>query len=295
MEADTTDVKEAPAGTQSASTNGLAFSFVQKVAADLNKEDDLELPGFPDVVNRLQQALADENSSLKDISALINCEPALAARLVQLANSAAFRRNPEPIGELRAAVTLLGMDVVRATATSFAMKQMEQQDWLKPLRNDLRAIWKSSNAVAAAAFTLARTMDGIAPDKAMLAGLFHKLGKLYTLTVAQRSDEKIFSDPEFLEVLDGWHPTIARAILETWRLPEDVAVAVEGQNDLYDGEQNERSPLTVLIASCKYYMDPHHTKRDDELLAKVTFGGRLFMDLVAENKEQIESTMTTFS
>ena len=66
-----------------------AFKFVQDLASDLSN-DEFDLPGFPDVVMRLHKTLADENSAAADIVKLISSEPSLAARLIQLANSAAF-------------------------------------------------------------------------------------------------------------------------------------------------------------------------------------------------------------
>jgi len=154
-----------------------AFGFVEALARDLSG-DDLELPGFPDVVMDLHRALGNEHSSAGDIVALINSEPALAARLVRMANSAAFNASGKPVSEPRAAITALGFNVVRATATSFAMAQMEQIAWLKPIRADLREIWRASNTVAAICGAVARRIEGIKAEEAVAAGLFHLLGRV---------------------------------------------------------------------------------------------------------------------
>ena len=103
------------------------FSFLQKLVNDMY--EDLELPGFPDVVVRLQQTLADDKSSARDIVRLVSSDTALSAKLLQLANSAAFKPGDRNISDLKAAVTVLGFSLVRGTATSFAMRQMEQQVW----------------------------------------------------------------------------------------------------------------------------------------------------------------------
>ena len=74
-----------PANAQTA-----AVSFIGRLAQDLNDKK-LELPAFPDSVIRIQQAVRDENKDVEDIVNILSSDPALAARLLQLANSAAMR------------------------------------------------------------------------------------------------------------------------------------------------------------------------------------------------------------
>ena len=62
-----------------------AFDFVRRMVANLPGKD-VDLPAFPDVVRRLQVALADPRTSAKDLVLIIESEPVLSARLLQLAN-----------------------------------------------------------------------------------------------------------------------------------------------------------------------------------------------------------------
>ena len=280
----------------SAETSQKAFTFVQKVAADLSADEDLELPGFPDVVIKLQKALGDEHGSLKEVSRIINSEPALAARLMQLANSAAFRQTTDPVGELRTAVTMLGLNVVRATATNFAMQQLQQQEWLAPLHPELQQIWKSSNKVAATAYTVSKHMDAMQPDKAMLAGLFHQLGKLYLLTVAHRDEEGLINDPAWGAIMNDWHPTITRAILDSWGLPEDVTYAAESQDAVSEGQTGNLDRLSLVVSASKYYTDHEEDLVSaEELLGQVNFSGTSFNDLVTTHRDEINQMMTTIA
>ena len=50
----------------------------------------IELPSFPDVVIRLREVLEDEQSTTAQIVQLLSAEPALSARLLKIANSAAL-------------------------------------------------------------------------------------------------------------------------------------------------------------------------------------------------------------
>ncbi len=247
-------------------------------------------------LSKLQKALGDENGSLKEVARIINSEPALAARLMQLANSAAFRQTTDPVGELRTAVTMLGLNIVRATATNFALQQMQQQEWLKPLHPQLRRIWQSSNRVAATSYVVSRHMEAMQPDKAMLAGLFHQLGQLYLLTTAHRDDDGLVNDPAWDAIVADWHPTITRAILDSWGLPEDVTYATESQDAVAEGQTGQLDRLSLVVSAAKFLSDKESAgDADTAILEQVNFSGTSFADIVASHRDEIQQMIATIS
>lgn len=269
-----------------------AFNFVKSLAEDLGNED-LELPGFPDTVVRLHRDLADESKSVQDIVVLINSEPALAARLIRLANSAAFNTAGREISDPRTAVTQLGFNVVRSTATAFAMRQMEQQEWLAPVRSNLARIWRRSNGVAAICHVIGDEVEGVRADEAMAAGLFHQLGNLYLLTCAHREGLPVADNPGWEEIARGWHPTIARAFIEAWGMPEHVAAAVEGQDAVARGEYEDASQLTRLVSAAKLCDSLKEASngaagRVEQLMAGVQLAGVSFLELVRTHEDRID-------
>ncbi|MDJ0927304.1 MAG: HDOD domain-containing protein [Gammaproteobacteria bacterium] len=279
--------------------NAAAFKFVQGLAEDLSK-DDLELPGFPDTVARLHQELGDESKSVQDIVNLINSEPALAARLIKLANSAAFNTSGREVSDPRAAITSLGFNVVRSTATAFAMTQMEQQEWLAPVRPNLAKIWRRSNGVAAICHVIGDVIPGVRADEAMAAGLFHQLGQLYLLTQAHREGLPVAENPSWDGVAENWHATIARAFIESWGMPESIAEAVENQDAVAQGDLAESSQLTRLLSAAKLYDGMQEAGNGiagkvEELLNDVQLSGDGFLDLVGAHKDRISEIASTIS
>lgn len=269
------------------------FDFVKKLAADLSGGD-LELPGFPDVVLRLHRTLGDDKSSSRDIVRLISSEPALGARLIQLANSAAFNPGDRAVSDLKSAVTILGFNLVRSTATSFAVRQLEQQEWLKPLRGHLALVWKDSVAVAATCFTAARHVEGVQPDEALATGLFHQLGSLYVLTRAHREGIAVGSETEWANSISDWHPTIARAIVENWGMSAMLAEAVESQDFLLGDEAAAvatLSPLARLLAASKLWRSSEGGQKNPASLKAmelVRIGNRSFVEVVTAASDEIE-------
>jgi len=284
--------------SDTAELNAAAFKFVQNLAADLSNED-LELPGFPDSVAKLHQELADESKGVKDIVDRVNTEPALAARLIQLANSAAFNTSGREVSDPRAAITQLGFNIVRSTATAFAMRQLEQQEWLQPVRPELARIWRRSNGVAAICHVLG-DLDGLRADEALAAGLFHQLGNLYLLTRAHGEGLAVANNPAWEETTRSWHPTIARAFMESWGMPDYLAEAVENQDAVASGDTENLTLYTRLLSSAKLYDSLQEASngagaRIEGMLEGIQLSGESFLVIARERAEHIAQVRATIS
>ena len=275
--------------------NAIAFDFVQQLAVDLGN-DKFDLPGFPDVVMRLHVILADENSSTADIVKLISSEPSLAARLIQMSNSAAFNAEGNEITSPHMAIQRLGFNVVRSTATAFAVRQLQQQEWLKQVRPQLGAIWRRSNAVAACCYALADIVAEVRTDEALAAGLFHQMGNLYLLARGHKDGIQVTDNPEWDELVSGWHATIARAILENWGMPGAIAEAVENQDAVVDDDRGDLSHLTLLtrlLSGAKLNDIVQHEPANaqpgwEALLVDVRLNGESFSELLERSRDRIE-------
>lgn len=270
-------------------------TFVRGLATDLS--GNLELPGFPAVVARLYRVLSDRKSAAWQIVRVISTEPTFGAQLVRLANSAAFKPADRSINDLRSAITLLGLNTVRSSVTSFAVRQLEQQVWLKPLRPLLSRIWTESVTVAAIAFTGARHIKGVKPDEAMAAGLFHQLGILYALTHAHRAGIAIGDETEWANSVREWHPTIARAIVESWGMSADLGDAIQNQDALSGTDPADGAalpPLTRLLSASKLYrqlLQARDVEREalNASLAAATFDGQSLVEILASAREEMEN------
>ena len=270
-----------------------AGQIVMGLARELNT-DKIELPGFPDIVARIQRALADEKTSARDVVRLVASEPALAAKLLQMANSAAFNKSGREVSDLKAAINSLGFNIVRGQATTFAMRQMEQQEWLKPIRPVLADIWKSSNGVAALCFAVARQVPGVQPDESMSTGLFHLIGKLYLFARARQDSINPHEIADWEKALNEWHTTIARTIMDHWKIPARVAEAVENQNAIFDADNKDLSPLARILCAAKLHYRLRKPNapvepQAEEALAKVRLNGQSFEDLFRAAQADMEA------
>lgn len=230
-----------------------AFAFVQALAVELSKGK-VDLPSFPDIALRVRQVLADEEVSQEKVVRVVGSEPALAARLMQIANSAAINFTGKPITELRTAIARMGFNMVRSAAIAFAMSQLKKVDALKGLEAPLDALWRRSAGVAAMTHAVARRLAKVNPDTALLAGLLHGVGELYILTRTTQHPKLFANEAAYHNIVRDWHSSIAQALLENWEIAEEIVAAVSNYQDIdrvHEGAADLTDVLTVgyLLAS----------------------------------------------
>jgi HD-like signal output (HDOD) protein len=221
--------------------NTVTFGFVKALAAELSKGQ-VDLPSVPEVVMRLQQALSDENASNETVVLVVSSEPMLAARLMNMANSAALNPSARMIADLRTAVARVGFNIVRSAALSFAVEQLRKSAEFQHLMPQLDALWKNSVQIAALSHVLARRFTSLNGDTALLTGLMHNVGRIYILTRASKFPALIADPLTFNSITRDWHANVARAVLENWRMPEEIIEAVGAYEDM---DRELRGPVTL--------------------------------------------------
>ena len=277
----------------STSAQAVGFGFVERLAQDL-RDQHMELPGFPEAVLRIQRALQSHDTSTDDIVRILSSEPALAARLLKIANSAEFRRMDQDVTDLRKAVSRMGFNMVRSVAVAFAMRQLRRKDTYTPAaQKELEHAWKESIEIAAACFVIAKKFTRLNPDQALLTGLLHVLGRLYIIMRSKEAEE--LSEAEFREVVNGWHASIGKAILESWGLPEALQSAVEHQDEL-DLELDGDVTLTdVLIAAKLLASKRQDTEQYPALRRLGVAAGDRALGVMEEYAEELKSVRGSLS
>jgi len=228
-----------------------AASFVQQLAGDLNN-DNLELPMFPDSVIRIQQVFRAEEVDVDEVVRIISSDPALAARVLQLSNSAAIRGTAE-IVEVRQAVIRIGNKLVQSAAVAFAIRQAERNEGLSnESKKTLRNIWTESVELASRCCVIAKRYTKLNADEALLTGLLSVVGKLYIFMKAEDLESLDYTDLE--TILADWHPAISKAIAESWNMSDEMVNALETQ--LEDNPEVKEAPsLAEVLSAARLFLD----------------------------------------
>lgn len=256
-----------------AESQAAALSLIAELERSV-AENELRLPSLPDVVLAIRDRLADENVTLGEIVELVSSDPALAARLMQTANSALLFRGNGPVTTLHTAVARLGYRMVRNVALSLAAQQIFIGYETRAIHGPLSAIWKHSVHVAALAHRLARFKTDLNPEETFLAGLLHEVGKLYILMQCKDRPELVASEA-FQGVVAQWHGRVGRVVIETWGLASELADAVAG-HEAEPLAVEEPVTMTALVAVANFLAE--HVTRGGGSLADCPPLGALALD-----------------
>jgi putative nucleotidyltransferase with HDIG domain len=189
------------------------------------------LPSLPSVYQELTAVLADERTSARDVAAVLEQDPAMAAKVLQLVNSGFFGLGRR-ISSVEQAVAYLGMSMIK----NLALSAKVFEPWRRPRVDGFsaEALQTHSLAVAALASRLAGPERHRA-DEVFTAGLLHDVGTLIMalevpdlLAAAlevSRCEGRPLHEAE-LEIGDVTHAEVGAYLLGLWGLPYPIVEAV---------------------------------------------------------------------
>jgi HD-like signal output (HDOD) protein len=260
-----------------------AFAFVQNLALEMSAGK-IEIPSFPDVAMRVRKVLADENVNPAQIATIVSSEPTMAAKLLQMANSAAINPNGAKINELKTAIARIGLTMVRSVSLAHAMDQMKNAAELAPLRKPLNDLWERSVKVAAMAFVVARSCTKVNADQALLAGLLHCMGQVYILTRTVKHPALFADAVAYQQIVNDWNASISKAVLESWEISPDIVSAVENFEQP-DREHTGAPDLTDVLTIANIMVSFHADSAALEVkLAETRAASRLKLDFASCQK-----------
>ena len=187
------------------------------------------LPVLPRTFAALVAAIADPDANIQDIARIVETDPGLAARILQLVNSAAIGLGAR-CGGIGQAVAILGIRMV-----SDLVLFLEVYDTFSPELPGFSLATQQDRAmqVAAAARLVLGARHPLADD-AYTAGLMHDIGRM--VLAARMPDQYlgVLAEDDGTERLDiierrilgVTHSEVAAYLLSQWGLPNRVVDAV---------------------------------------------------------------------
>ncbi|MHB8815798.1 MAG: HDOD domain-containing protein [Steroidobacteraceae bacterium] len=209
------------------------------------------LPVMASVHARLQAGMASESLSVQQTAATVASDPATAAKVLQLANSAFFRL-ARPVSNIDQAVAYIGIAALRAVLPSPTVFLPWPEEG--PMREvDFGSLQAHSHAMAAGAQALA----GEAPwaDEALLAGLLHNIGYWVLAqesphelaeAIAVAAGERIPLHVAETRIIGASHAQMGAYLLGIWGLSPAVVEAVAHHHDPAAMTQPQAGPLAAL-------------------------------------------------
>jgi HD-like signal output (HDOD) protein len=212
------------------------------------------LATLPSIYMRLRTVIDDARSSNREVAALISEDAALAARLLQIANSS-FYGFTSNIDTITRAVTVIGpkqiMNIVMATSV------LDMFDGIPEERISMQGFWRASISCGVTARILATYRRAINVERFFVAGLLHDIGRLvmYQGLGEEYWDIIKYSDESGTllhiaekEKLGFDHCEIGGLLLKKWALPEHMVDAVRFHHRTVNSSYNCIDAAIVHVA-----------------------------------------------
>jgi HD-like signal output (HDOD) protein/CheY-like chemotaxis protein len=214
-----------------------------------------QLPVKPGLYTKLVQILENPNSSLSDAAGVIEKDVATSAKMLQLVNSAFFGL-PQRVGDIKTAVSYLGLEMVKTLSLSVEMRQSQVN--IAPCPGFILDVAQDQGMLAA---RICRKLlpDRIQAQDAFAAAMLRDAGSLVLMARLPEQFRKIVDQarssrrPIFAverEVLGVSHAEIGAYLLGIWGLPYTIVEAVAHHHAPRAVEQTRLDVLTAVhIAS----------------------------------------------
>ncbi len=215
------------------------------------------LPTLPKSVDLVRKKLREPQVGVREIGDLLARDPALAANVLRLANSA-FYSLAEKTLDIRYAASVLGLQSLTAVvlrtsllggASSLNANEIAQ----------VEALWRHSHLAAGVAEWLAsesrRRATDLSPATYYTAGLLHDVGRIvlidqrgssYLELMARAGDDHAGLQLEHRE-LGFDHASVGAATAREWQFPETIVSAIARHHSL---ERIERDDVGEILMAC---------------------------------------------
>ena len=143
----------------------------------IKKLDKIEnLPTLPSIAMEVNKLLQDHDTSIKELSMVIEKDQTIVSKILKLVNSAFFGLSSK-VSNIPHAVMLLGFNAIRNAVVSVSVinafdNKSSSGDF------DITEFWSHSVSVAVTSRALAEKSRRHSPDECFIAGLLHDVGKL---------------------------------------------------------------------------------------------------------------------
>lgn len=220
----------------------------------------LQLPSLPNVAIKLRNAI-QADISIREAVNIIQIDPAIVAKLIQVANSPLYSP-ATPIKNCHDAVTRLGLTATRNLVLGINLKQLFQAK-NKKIMEQMQKTWKQSLLVSSLCFVLAEEIGGVNPEEALLAGLINDIGIIPLLHFAEEHLSEHGNLQQIIDMIPYLRAPVGRMVLNSLDFSEELTeIPFEAENWFYDSGDKTQLIDIVILAKLHSYLN---TERGKEL------------------------------
>jgi HD-like signal output (HDOD) protein len=260
----------------------------------LNVQKLVELPAISPLVDRMMEAISNEDISIEQFARLVEQDPALLGRVIGLANAAYFGQ-PEPITTAEDAIfKALGMRLAKSLALSISLagpfQHFSRVVGFVPKEFWFRAVFTAT--LVQELCPLVTREPRPHPDEAYLAGMLHDFGLLPLVHLYPEEMARVFAlveqEPEpgfsaaMRRVIGIDHHQVGAWLAGKWRIPPRIVnVILHCSDTRYSGEDFS---LVWLVHAAAEWAD---TYRQDNIRPQLPDSAKVAFFELGISAEQV--------
>jgi len=212
------------------------------------------LPTLPAILLKLLAACDKDDTPMSEIAAIINKDPVLSCKVLQLVNSAYYGFRYSFTG-MDKAVVYLGANTLKNIALTMSVHQVfEQKRFRNVGRFTINVFWYQSLMCATLARRIAQKIGFADMDEAYLSGLLHNIGRLLLIATFPKEHESILTQTEDgldtlwaeTQLLGVTHCEIGSWLIQNWHMSSVMADAVRYHHEPLE-KIKEAFPLVQIV------------------------------------------------
>ena len=216
-----------------------------------------KLPSIPSVYHNLMELLRSDDCSLNEIGKTIEHDPALAAKVLQIANSSIFGVR-HAVTDVRVAASIMGLETIKTLALAFGTFE-QFHDFESPAFSPQK-LNEHSVRVAELAKQIAVEEEQAREfaGEAYAAALLHDVGKLALLAalpekylelmaISKESGTPLWQAE--LEAFGASHASVGAYLLSMWGVPQTIVEVVGLHHTPNRADERQFSVLSAVVAA----------------------------------------------
>jgi HD-like signal output (HDOD) protein len=269
-----------------------------------------EISSLPEITTKIVQVVEDQKATAHDMHEIVRTDPALAAKILKVVNSA-FYGLPSQIASLDRAILMLGLSAVKNIALAASLSRLFNADALSD-QFGARDLWRHCVAVGVSARLLASAGRSAQTDEAFVAGLVHDMGlivmqQLFPAKVKEAA-ERCFNQPQDFcaceeAVIGADHQAFGGALAAKWKFPPGLRYAIAYHHDPRALQPEfRRVASTIMLADtlcCQarygFWISAQTQVVTDELLETVGLGQESVDQVREELPQRVEEAERIFA
>ena len=203
---------------------------------ELFKSKSITLPSLPEIALFINAALEKEDISAKKLAKIIQMDPVIAARVVQVANSALYGDTKSD--SIQDALARIGIDGVRTIVMGVVLRDLFMPS-NQLVIDTMTRFYEHSIRTGVLCYALAKKLPGFNRDQAFMAGILHDIGVVPILVVADRHPQIAEKANTLTAVLTHLKSYIGGMVLQQWDFADKF---IEVAKHAYDWDRKVDEP-----------------------------------------------------